>query len=239
LRVDGLTRRGILHDIHLSLHAGEILGIAGLVGAGRTELVRAIMGADSIDAGRIMIRGQAVRLRTPAAAVRHGLGFLPEDRKAHGLVLSLSVQHNIGLPNHRRLSKWGLVDAARERGEAQRIIDQLRIKTPTPDRITRWLSGGNQQKVVLAKWLVGHAQIFIFDEPTRGIDVAARRDIYDLMNTLVARGAGLIMVSSDLPEVLGMSDRIYVMRHGRIQTELDAASATEERVLHAALGLAS
>lgn len=239
LRVEGLCRRGILHDISLSLHAGEILGIAGLVGAGRTELARAIMGADPIDAGRITIRGQAARLKTPAAAARHGLAFLPEDRKAHGLVLSLSVQHNIALPNHRRLSRWGLVDGTRERAEAQRMIDQLRIRTPGPDRITRWLSGGNQQKVVLAKWLAGHAGVFIFDEPTRGIDVAARRDIYDLMNALVARGAGVIMVSSDLPEVLGMSDRVLVMRQGRVQGEFDARAASEAEVMRTAFGVAS
>jgi ribose transport system ATP-binding protein len=239
LRVEGLTRRGILHDIHLSLHAGEILGLAGLVGAGQSELARAIIGADPIDAGHIAVREQPVRIRTPAAAVRHGLGFLPEDRKAHGLVLSLSVQHNIALPNHRRVSKWGLVDSSRERAEARRMIDQLRIKTPSPDRITRWLSGGNQQKVVLAKWLAGHTEIFIFDEPTRGIDVAARRDIYDLMNTLVARGAGVIMVSSDLSEVLGMSDRVLVMRQGRIQAEFDARVVSEAEIMHAAFGVAS
>jgi ribose transport system ATP-binding protein len=239
LRVEGLSRRGLLHGINLTLHAGEILGIAGLVGAGRTELARAIIGADTIDAGRITVREHAVRMTSPAAAVRHRIGFLPGDRKAHGLVLGLSVQHNIALVNRHRVSKWGLVDAARERGDAERMIDQLRIKTPGPDRIARWLSGGNQQKVVLAKWLAGDAEIFIFDEPTRGIDVAARRDIYDLMHTLVARGAGVIMVSSDLPEVLGMSDRILVMRLGRIQAEFDAKSVSEAEIMHAAFGVAS
>ena len=167
------------------------------------------------------------------------MGFLPEDRKAHGLVLGLSVQRNIGLPNHRRTSTWGLVHRGRERDDAERMIDQLRIKTPDPDRIARWLSGGNQQKVVLAKWLAGQAEIFIFDEPTRGIDVGARRDIYDLINGLVERGAGVIMVSSDLPEVLGMSDRVLVMRHGRIQAEFAASEMSEAAVMQAAFGVAS
>jgi ribose transport system ATP-binding protein len=239
LRLQGLTRRGVLHDINLTVHAGEIVGIAGLVGAGRTELARAIVGADPIDAGRIAINGQITRVKTPASAVRCGIGFLPEDRKAHGLVLGLSVERNVALPNHRRLSTWGLVHSTRERAEARRMIDELRIRTPGPAQATRWLSGGNQQKVVLAKWLVGHADIFIFDEPTRGIDVATRRDIYGLMNALVARGAGVIMISSDLPEVLGMSDRIVVMRQGRIVAELDARTATDAQVLHSAFGVGS
>ncbi len=235
----GLTRRGILHDINLSLHAGEIVGLAGLAGAGRTELARAITGADAIDAGEIAVRGRPVRIATPAAAVRHGLGLLPEDRKTHGLVLPLSVQQNIALPNYRRWSKWGLVRASGERAEAMRMIDELRVRTPGPGQPARLLSGGNQQKVVLAKWLAGRAEIFIFDEPTRGIDVAARRDIYELMNGLVARGAGILMISSDLPEVLGMSDRIVVLRQGRVQAELDAQSASEADVLQAAFGVAS
>ena len=185
--VEGLSRRGTLHDINLRLHAGEILGIAGLVGAGRTELARAIIGADPIDAGRITIRGEVARIRAPAAAVRHGIGFLPEDRKAQGLVLGLSVERNIALPNHRRTSRLGLVHRGRERDDAGRMIDQLRIKTPDADRIARWLSGGNQQKVVLAKWLAGHAEIFIFDEPTRGIDVGGTAR--DLRPDELARGA--------------------------------------------------
>jgi ribose transport system ATP-binding protein len=239
LRVEGLNRRGVLHDINLCLHAGEIVGLAGLTGAGRTELARAISGADAIDSGEIAVGGRAVRIMTPAAAVRHGMGFLPEDRKTHGLVLPLSVQHNVALPNYRRLSRWGLVGTSRERAMAQRMIDELRIKTPGPEQPARLLSGGNQQKVVLAKWLAGPTQIFIFDEPTRGIDVAARRDIYDLMNRLVARGAGLIMISSDLPEVLGMSDRIVVLRQGRIQAQFEAGAVSEAQVLRAAFGVAS
>jgi ribose transport system ATP-binding protein len=239
LRVRGLTRRGVLHDVDLVLHAGEIVGLAGLAGAGRTELARAITGADPIDAGEIIVRGRPVRIASPAAAVRHGLGFLPEDRKTHGLVLPLSVQRNIALPNYRRWSRWGLVRASGERAEACRMIDDLRVRTPGPEQASRALSGGNQQKVVLAKWLAGRAEILIFDEPTRGIDVAARRDIYELMNGLVARGAAILMISSDLPEVLGMSDRIVVLRRGRVQAELDARAVTEAEVLEAAFGVAS
>jgi ribose transport system ATP-binding protein len=239
LRVRGLTRRGVLHDVGLTLHAGEIVGLAGLAGAGRTELARAITGADPIDAGEIALSGRHVRIPTPAAAVAQGIGFLPEDRKRHGLVLPLSVQRNIALPNYRRLSRWSLVTEAPERAEASRQIAGLRVKTPGPAQAARALSGGNQQKVVLAKWLAGRARIFIFDEPTRGIDVAARRDIYELMNDLVARGAGILMISSDLAEVVGMSDRVVVLRQGRVQAELDREGLSEAAVLEAAFGVAS
>ncbi len=239
LRVRRLSRRGVLHDIDLTLHAGEIVGLAGLAGAGRTELARAITGADAIDAGEIAVRGLVVRVPTPAAAVRLGFGFLPEDRKTHGLVLPHSVQRNVALPNLRRLSRCGIVNRRRERATAVRMIADLRVRATGPEQAVGLLSGGNQQKVVLAKWLAGHADIFIFDEPTRGIDVAARHDIYELMNGLVARGAAVLMISSDLPEILGMSDRIVVLRQGRVQEELDARGLTEARVLRAAFGVAS
>ena len=238
LRVDGLGG-GALHDVSFVLHRGEILGIAGLVGAGRTRLARAIVGADRVDRGRIAVRGTAVNISSPADAARARIGFLPEDRKQQGLVLPLSVERNVSMSHLSWLSRFGVMDRRRERREADDAIASLRIRTTGAEQTVLHLSGGNQQKVVLAKWLAAQAQILIFDEPTRGIDVAARQDIYVLMNRLVENGAGVIMISSDLPEVLGMSDRILVMRAGAVQLELSAQEATDTRVLHAALGVAS
>ena len=238
LRVDGFGG-GSLRDVSLILHRGEILGIAGLVGAGRTRLARAIAGADRVARGTLTVRGARVHLGAPRAAVAAGIGFLPEDRKQQGLVLPLSVAHNIALSHLGRLSRAGVIDRARERREADDAIATLRIRTPGPEQRVVNLSGGNQQKVVLAKWLAAGAEIFIFDEPTRGIDVGARLEIYVLMNRLVEQGAGVIMISSDMSELLGMSDRILVMRGGAVQAELSGADATESRVLQAAFGMAS
>jgi ribose transport system ATP-binding protein len=237
LRVEHVSG-GVLSDICLSLHAGEVLGIAGLVGAGRTELARVIAGADRCDKGRLLVDGGEVRLRGPADAIARGIGLLPEDRKAQGLVPALTVARNVALPHGRRLARLGVLPRRSEAALAGPIADELRVKA-TGAQTVRLLSGGNQQKVVLAKWLAGDVRIFIFDEPTRGIDVGAKVEIYNLMNRLTARGAGIIMISSELPELLGMSDRILVMHRGRIQEEIDAAEATEDRVLRAALGLAS
>jgi ribose transport system ATP-binding protein len=239
LRVVGLRRRGVLHDISLSVHRGEVVGVAGLLGAGRTELARAIVGADPRDAGTIFIRGTEVRVRHPSDATRLGIGFLPEDRKTQGLVQGLSVGDNISLPSLKRLSRAGIVSTSKESGVAQRLVRDLRIKTPGLEQTVAQLSGGNQQKVVLAKWLAAHADVLIMDEPTRGIDVGAKVEIYELMNQLTARGAAILMISSELLEVLGMSDRILVMRLGRIVAEFDAAEATQERILRAALGQAA
>jgi ribose transport system ATP-binding protein len=239
LRVEGLQRRGVLHDVNLSVHAGEVVGISGLLGAGRTELARAIVGADARDEGRIVVKGAEVSVRHPADAVRRGLGFLPEDRKTQGLVQNLSVADNIALPSLGRLSRGGVVSTARMLSTAAAFVRDLRIKTPGLEQPVVQLSGGNQQKVVLAKWLAARADVLIMDEPTRGIDVGAKVEIYELMNQLTARGAAILMISSDLPEVLGMSDRILVMRLGRIVAELDAVGATQERVLRAALGQAA
>jgi ribose transport system ATP-binding protein len=237
LRVEHLSRRGVLSDVSFSVRAGEVVGVAGMLGAGRTELARAVFGADGFDSGQVFVDGQAVRFDGPADAIARGIGLLPEDRKADGLVGGLTMARNIALPHGRRLSRFGLIARRREQEVAKPIADDLRVKA-TPTQPVRLLSGGNQQKVVLGKWLAGEVRLFIFDEPTRGIDVGSKVEIYHLMNRLTARGAGILMISSELPELLGMSDRILVMHRGRVQAELDRAEATEERVLSAALGLA-
>ncbi|MDQ3349461.1 MAG: ATP-binding cassette domain-containing protein, partial [Acidobacteriota bacterium] len=221
------------------LRRGEIVGIAGLVGAGRTRLARAIAGADRIDRGRILVRGTPTRIASPADAAVARIAFLPEDRKQQGLVLGLAVERNIALSHLRALSRFGVMNHRTERREAEAAIVDLRIRTQGPGQSALHLSGGNQQKVVLAKWLAAQADIFIFDEPTRGIDVAARHEIYLLMNRVVEQGAGVLMISSDLPEVLGMSDRVLVMRAGAVRAELAREEATEAAVLNAALGVAS
>jgi ribose transport system ATP-binding protein len=236
LRVDRLQRRGVLHDVSFALRRGEIVGLAGLMGSGRTELARAIFGADTIDGGRIFVRGEERRIGSPRVAIDLGLGFLTEDRKQQGLVLVLSVQENVCLPCVGRWSRAGVVNSSRETAAAEKRIAELRIKTPTAQQRVVNLSGGNQQKVVLAKWLCTDADILIFDEPTRGIDVGSKVEIYQLMNQLAARGAAILMISSELPEILGMSDRILVMQGGRIAGEFAAADATQEKLLATALG---
>ena len=178
-------------------------------------------------------------LPSPRAAIAHGLALLPEDRKSHGLVLGATLQHNIGLPVAGRFSRWGFVDRRREAALATTWCERLRVKTSGIDRAASSLSGGNQQKVVLAKWLAAEADVLLFDEPTRGIDLGARRDIYEIVNALVANGAAVLMISSELDEVLGMSDRVLVMRGGRICGEYPAASTSESQLLQAALGVAS
>jgi ribose transport system ATP-binding protein len=235
LRVEGLARSGVLHDINLTLRRGEVVGLAGLMGSGRTELARAIFGADAISGGKIFVRGEEKRIASPRAAIDLGLGLLTEDRKHQGLVLVLSVQENICLPSVARLSRAGVMQPAREAELTMRRIADLRIKTPGPHQRVVNLSGGNQQKVVLGKWLCTEADILIFDEPTRGIDVGAKVEIYQLINQLAARGAAILMISSELPEILGMSDRILVMQAGRIAAEFSAADATQEKILAAAL----
>jgi ribose transport system ATP-binding protein len=238
LRAEGISRKGVLDNITFALHAGEVLGIAGLMGAGRTELARILAGADHADAGRVLIEGKPVALKSPRDAIRARIGLLPEDRKAQGLVPGATAVRNIALPHGSRLARWGLLTNRAESALAEPVLRDLRVKT-TATQWVRLLSGGNQQKVVLGKWLAGDARIFIFDEPTRGVDVGAKVEIYNLMNRLTEDGAGIIMISSELPEVLGMSDRILVMHRGRIAAEFASADASQERVLSAALGLAS
>ena len=236
LRVENLTTRGGLDGVSFSLHKGEVLGVAGLLGAGRTELARAIFGLDKLERGTVRIKGRERRIGSPRAAINSGLGFLTEDRKAQGLVLPLSVKDNLCLPSVDKFTTLGFVDSRRERRAADRYVRELRIRTPGLDQKVAYLSGGNQQKVVLSKWLCSEAEVFIFDEPTRGVDVGAKAEIYHLMNRLAASGVAIVMISSELPEILGMSDRILVMRAGRVACEFGSEEATQEKILECALG---
>jgi ribose transport system ATP-binding protein len=236
LRVEGLTRKGVLKNISFSVYSGEVLGIAGLMGSGRTELARAIFGADKLESGKVYIRGQLRHIRSPRGAIRQGIGLLTEDRKAQGLVLSLSVKDNICLPNLDHFSKMGIVNPRKEDKGVEPVVQELRIKTPNLRQKAMYLSGGNQQKVVMCKWLLSKADILFFDEPTRGIDVGSKVEIYQWMNRLTAKGAAIVMISSELPEILGMSDRILVMYQGQIVNEFSREEATQEKILHYALG---
>jgi ribose transport system ATP-binding protein len=235
LRVEELTRKGILHGVSLRVRRGEIVGIAGLVGSKRTETARAIFGADPIDSGRIFLHGLPVKVRTPADAIANRIALVPEDRKRHGIFASLSVWENVVISALRHFSRNGLLDLRRARQRAQAYVSSLRVATPDLDKRVLELSGGNQQKVVIAKWLNTNAELFLFDEPTRGIDVGGKIEVYRLMGELLSRGAAIVMISSELPEILGLSDRILVMRDGRICGEFDRADATEENILNCAL----
>ncbi len=236
LRVEHLCRRGALEDISFTLRRGEVVGIAGLLGSGRTELARALFGADPIDSGRIFVGGKPAKIGTPRDAIRQGIGYLTEDRKSQGLVLNLSVRANICLPSLHNFSRLGWVRRAQEGAAASDFVEKLRIRTPGLGQQVRFLSGGNQQKVVMSKWLCSESKILLFDEPTRGIDVGAKVEIYQLMNKLAADGAAILMISSELAEIIGMSDRVLVMCRGRIAGELSAAAATQQNILNLALG---
>ena len=236
LVVRNLWRGETVQDVSFEVRRGEVVALTGLVGAGRTETVRLLFGADLADSGRIKLDGRTLRIRSPREAIRSGICLLTEDRKNQGLVVSRSVLENFGLPNLRAFSSSGFVQQRRERDAFARYVEQLRIKLAHPGQPARTLSGGNQQKVVLAKWLESNSDVIIFDEPTRGIDVGAKYEIYLLINELAAQGKAILMISSELPEVLGMADRILVMRDGRISGEIgDVAEATQEQVMNLAV----
>jgi len=232
LEVRDLNRGRMVRDVSFSLRRGEILGLAGLVGAGRTEVARAIFGADRADSGTILVHGRPAHISSPADAVRYGIGYLSEDRKRYGLALGMDVETNIVLATLLRfLRALGRVDFRRTRAVAEERVRQLAIKTPSLRQKVRNLSGGTQQKVVIAKWLTANTDILIFDEPTRGIDVGAKSEVYHLLNELARQGKGIVMISSELPEILRMSHRIVVMCEGRIRGELSGADATQEKIM--------
>lgn len=232
LEVKNLNRGDELKDINFFLKKGEILGFAGLMGAGRTEVARAVFGADPIDSGEIYVHGKRVHIKSPGDAVSHGIGYLSEDRKRYGLAVGLDVQSNIVLASFQRfLGALGMVNQNKMRDSAQHYVQALAIKTPSVQQRVKNLSGGNQQKVVIGKWLTADTDVLIFDEPTRGIDVGAKSEIYRLLNDLAQQGKSIIMISSELPEILRMSHRIIVMCEGRITGELTAAEATQEGIM--------
>ena len=237
LEVEGLSSREAgVSDISLTVRRGEIVGLAGLVGAGRTELARVLFGLAPRDAGSVRVAGRDVRPRSPQEAITSGIAYLPEDRRRHGVVLDLPVSSNLTLASLALVSRHGLLDRAAERATASRLVDALSVKTASLDTPVRQLSGGNQQKVSLGRWLVRTPDLLILDEPTQGVDVGAKAEIHRLIGDLAAQGMGVLLISSELLEVMGMSDRILVMRHGRLVAEFDRATADAEAVMAAAFG---
>jgi ribose transport system ATP-binding protein len=232
LEVKNLNRGSVIKDVSFQLKRGEILGFSGLVGAGRTEVARAVFGADPVDSGEIYVQGSKVHIGSPSDAVRHGIGYLSEDRKRYGLALGMDVEENVVLAAFKKfLGALGWVNRSKSRATAEQYVKMLAIKTPSLQQKVRNLSGGNQQKVIIGKWLTADTNILIFDEPTRGIDVGAKSEIYHLLNNLAQQGKSIIMISSELPEILRMSHRVVVMCEGRITGELDIAEATQEKIM--------
>jgi ABC-type sugar transport system ATPase subunit len=236
LKVEDLARGSAVRNVSFDIREGEVLGLTGLIGAGRTETARLIFGADRAESGNILLDGKKLSIRSPRDAIGAGICLLTEDRKGQGLVLDASVRENFALPNLQELSCLGVMRSQLERDEFAKHIQQLKIKVSNQEQVTRNLSGGNQQKVVLAKWLQRNAEVLIFDEPTRGIDVGAKYEIYLLINELARQGKAILMISSELPEVLGMSDRILVMHEGRVTGEIrNVAEATQEQIMEMAV----
>ena len=236
LKVKELTRKGTFHDVNFSVRAGEVLGVSGLMGAGRTEIMQAIFGNLSYEGGTIEIDGKEVKISNPRQAMEHGIGFITEDRKTEGLMLDKSIRENISLCNLRRISKSSVISREAEKNMVAEAIKDLHIKCFGSYHECNNLSGGNQQKVVLAKWILTNPKILILDEPTRGVDIGAKKEIYSIINKLAAQGVAIIMVSSELPEVLGMSDNIMVVREGEVRGIISYEEANQERVMTLATG---
>ena len=236
LRVENLSLPGRFQNISFKVSAGEILGVAGLMGAGRSEIMRAVFGLDNYTAGQMWVNKVPVSIRHPLQAIKHGIGFITENRRDEGLVLDFSISDNIGLPNMAAFSACGIINKVRERHFVHELTTRLGVKMSSVELPVKQLSGGNQQKVVIAKWVGIKPKVLIMDEPTRGVDVGAKREIYQLMNELSKEGVAIIMVSSELPEVLGMSDRIIVIHEGKLAGELTKAEATQEKIMTLATG---
>ena len=234
LEVRALSRAGVFSDVSFEVRAGEIVALAGLVGAGRTEVARAVFGIDPYDSGTVRVLGSRLASGNPRAAIDAGIGFVPEDRRKQGLVMDLSIARNATLTLRRSLATFGIIVGGKERQAAHEWTQRLQVKSGPIDHAVSTLSGGNQQKVVLAKWLASHPKVLIVDEPTRGIDIGTKAEEHRLLSDLAGRGVAVLMISSELPEVLGMADRVLVMREGRLTAELDRADATPESVMHAA-----
>ena len=239
LRVEGLSSPGRFTDVSFTLRAGEVLGFAGLVGAGRSEVAQALFGLDKSATGRVFVRGEPLALDGPRHAMRSGLGLVPEDRKRQGLVLSMTALANTTLPILASLSRWSFIRRRSERSLVGTYFERLRVRAASVDVITAGLSGGNQQKLVLAKWLAAKCQILILDEPTRGVDVGAKAEIHALIDELASKGAGVILISSELPEVLNLCTRIIVLREGRIAGEVPRAGATQDALMRLMAGVAA
>lgn len=235
-RVEGFTQPGVFQDISFNLRKGEILGVAGLMGAGRTEIMRAIFGVDPHESGKLYFEGKEIHIKNPGDAIRQGFGFITENRKTEGLILDFSIERNIALPSEERLAKSHVINDKNEFDFSSELSKRLGVKAQDINLPASTLSGGNQQKVVIAKWVGMHPKLLILDEPTRGIDIGAKKDIYDLMNELTANGVSIIMVSSELPEVIGMSDRILVIHEGRAAGIVEHKDATQTRIMTLATG---
>lgn len=239
LEARGLTRKGVFEDVSFTLHKGEVLGLFGLVGSGRTEIVRGLFGADQLDAGEMLVDGKPVTVRSPGDAIHAGIGLLPEDRKQQGLALANSITANINLASYDQISHAGFIETGEEKRKAQMYTDKMRIVTPGIYQKVVNLSGGNQQKVVIGKWLCRESRVFIFDEPTVGIDVGAKSEIYKLMEELLAAGNAVIMISSYLPEIMGIADRIMVIHEGRVSGMVERGHYNDEELLRMASGIRS
>ncbi|WP_342577468.1 sugar ABC transporter ATP-binding protein [Psychrobacillus sp. FSL K6-2843] len=231
-----LTRKGFFEDVSFELRKGEILGVAGLMGAGRTEVVQSLFGYKKLDSGELILDGKQVKINTPLDAIKLGFGFVTEDRKSEGLILDFSVKENLGITNFNKISKNGVVSNQKEKSLYDSMVKRLGVRTSGPDQTVKSLSGGNQQKIVIAKWLGIEPDILILDEPTRGVDVGAKKEIYSIVNTLAENGVSIIMISSELPEIIGMVDRVLVMHEGKITGEITKEEMSQEKIMHYATG---